>query len=220
MQGNNGLMHESNDVNNPSSLTRPLFQWANTMFVVYYEQTFGKSCSQVRHSADGVPVRPACDLLAYGTRTESLGSAWPSSKHHNCNSPQAWDTGLFPRRSWGYQGRTSRHVGSPAPRAHGRWPPPCLSPPCLQPCLFPRRLRRSCARRRWRSASRVRSWGPGTEAPTCPPTTTAWSRAYRTAIGSSADGCARTGGQRGKRHEERARFPSMCARIRCFGYLI
>ncbi len=51
MQGNNGLMHESNDVNNPSALTRPLFQWANTMFVVYYEQTFGKSCSQVRCSA-------------------------------------------------------------------------------------------------------------------------------------------------------------------------
>lgn len=47
MQGDNGLMHESNDVNDPRRLTRPLFQWANTMLVVYYEQTFGRSCSQV-----------------------------------------------------------------------------------------------------------------------------------------------------------------------------
>ncbi|KAG2493684.1 hypothetical protein HYH03_008198 [Edaphochlamys debaryana] len=47
MQGNNGLMHESNDVDNPSALTRPLFQWANTMLVVYYEQTFGESCSKM-----------------------------------------------------------------------------------------------------------------------------------------------------------------------------
>ena len=50
MQGSNGLMHESNDVNNPNSLTRPLFQWANTLLVVYYEQTFGRSCSPVGSS--------------------------------------------------------------------------------------------------------------------------------------------------------------------------
>ncbi|PNW78187.1 hypothetical protein CHLRE_09g386137v5 [Chlamydomonas reinhardtii] len=65
MQGDNGLMHESNDVNDPRRLTRPLFQWANTMLVVYYEQTFGRSCSQAAEALrlKGVSEREARETL-------------------------------------------------------------------------------------------------------------------------------------------------------------
>lgn len=49
--GSNGLLHESNDVDNPSALTRPLFQWANSMFVVLFEQMTGQSCTEVRAAA-------------------------------------------------------------------------------------------------------------------------------------------------------------------------
>lgn len=45
--GSNGLLHESNDVDNPNALTRPLFQWANSMFVVLFEQMTGQSCTEV-----------------------------------------------------------------------------------------------------------------------------------------------------------------------------
>lgn len=46
MQCGNGLMHESVNVNNVASCTRPIFEWANTMFVVLFESSFGKSCQQ------------------------------------------------------------------------------------------------------------------------------------------------------------------------------
>lgn len=82
MQGDNGLMHESNDVNNPGALTRPLFQWANTLFVVLYEQTFGEDCAQVAEElrVEGVKAREArekrqpqnggADIPAYYDRLE------------------------------------------------------------------------------------------------------------------------------------------------------
>ncbi|EFJ42804.1 hypothetical protein VOLCADRAFT_107056 [Volvox carteri f. nagariensis] len=65
MQGGNGLMHESNDVDHPGQLTRPLFQWANTMLVVYYEQTFGRSCSPYAEALrlQGVAQREARENL-------------------------------------------------------------------------------------------------------------------------------------------------------------
>ncbi|GLC46965.1 hypothetical protein PLESTM_002001600 [Pleodorina starrii] len=65
MQGSNGLMHESNDVNSPQQLTRPLFQWANSMLVVYFEQTFGRSCSPLAEALrqQGVAAREAGQSL-------------------------------------------------------------------------------------------------------------------------------------------------------------
>ncbi|KAI9001851.1 Six-hairpin glycosidase-like protein [Hyaloraphidium curvatum] len=44
MQCGNGLMHESVSVNDVTKCTRPVFEWANTMFVVLFESSFGKSC--------------------------------------------------------------------------------------------------------------------------------------------------------------------------------
>lgn len=46
MQCGNGLMHESVNVDNVASCTRPIFEWANTMYVVLFETSFGKSCEE------------------------------------------------------------------------------------------------------------------------------------------------------------------------------
>ncbi|GIL51761.1 hypothetical protein Vafri_7679 [Volvox africanus] len=70
MQGSNGLMHESNDVDNPSMITRPLFQWANTMLVVYYEQTFGRSCSPF---AEALRLQDVAAREAHEARTPRNG---------------------------------------------------------------------------------------------------------------------------------------------------
>ena len=47
MQCGNGLMHESVNVNDVNSCTRPLFHWANAMFVVAMEQVLGWDCGQL-----------------------------------------------------------------------------------------------------------------------------------------------------------------------------
>ena len=46
MQCGNGLMHESVNVKNIASCTRPIFEWANAMFVVLAESTFNIDCSK------------------------------------------------------------------------------------------------------------------------------------------------------------------------------
>lgn len=44
MQCGNGLMHESNNVNNIRSCSRVTFEWANSLYVVFFESTFGRTC--------------------------------------------------------------------------------------------------------------------------------------------------------------------------------
>jgi len=37
-------MHESVSAADPKACTRPWFEWANAMFVVLYEDSFGEAC--------------------------------------------------------------------------------------------------------------------------------------------------------------------------------
>lgn len=43
-QCGNGLMHESVSAVDAQACTRPWFEWANAMFVVFYEDSFGERC--------------------------------------------------------------------------------------------------------------------------------------------------------------------------------
>lgn len=74
MQCGNGLLHESNNVNNIRSCSRVTFEWANTLFVVLYEHTLGKTCQQafekrrVKELGDKMKSKGLSDQgLFYGT---------------------------------------------------------------------------------------------------------------------------------------------------------
>ncbi len=43
-QCGNGVMHESVNVDNPGSCTRPWFEWANALFVTYTRSALGMDC--------------------------------------------------------------------------------------------------------------------------------------------------------------------------------
>lgn len=58
MQCGNGLMHESVNMHELSSCTRPWFEWANAMLVVLVENSLGISCeaAAVKHRLDKIKV--------------------------------------------------------------------------------------------------------------------------------------------------------------------
>jgi uncharacterized protein len=62
-QCGNGLMHESVSAVDAAACTRPWFEWANAMYVVLYEDSFGERCDDAaeEHRLAGIRKREAGD---------------------------------------------------------------------------------------------------------------------------------------------------------------